>query len=133
MEEVLAIIIPDSIADLFIYIIFIMTVITLALVPEKNMIPTMLLTAVLFFCVVDLVRQANPDSIPIEGFDNTGFATMLIHVGMFVFPLMGGALIRGRARNAKRGLPVAIMAGVLGGLYAAGSFVVPNLFYDKVF
>ena len=58
MEDVLAIIVPDSIADLFIYIIFIMTVIALALIPEKNMVPTSLLTLVLFFCVVDLVRPS---------------------------------------------------------------------------
>lgn len=75
---------------------------------------------VLFLAIIDKVRQATTE-IPVPGLDNDGFGTMLIHIGMFVFPLMAAGLIRGRGRNDKRGVPLGILIGLIAGLYAAGT------------
>lgn len=114
------ILLPGNLADIFIYLIFFGSLLMLAFIPEKSGTSQYMMFFVLFLALIDKVRQAT-DQIPIPGLDNDGFATMLIHIGMFVIPLMAAGLIRGRGRNDKRGVPVGILIGMIGGLYAAGT------------
>lgn len=120
---------PNSVADIFIYVIFFLSLLMLALIPDKNQQPTALMTAVVFLAMIDKIRQAT-DQLPIEGLDNKGFATLLIHVMLFVFPWIAAALIRGRGRKDKRGMPVGLLIGLIAALYAVGSFLSPEIFYN---
>ena len=115
---------PEGIWDIFIYIMFFMSLIMIVLIPEKNMQPTMLMYGVLLCAVIDKIRPSgyDPDFL-MPGFDDKGFGTLLIHLVMFTFPLMAAGLIRGRGPKDKRGVPVGIMTGILGGVYAAGHFL----------
>ena len=97
-----------------------MSVIMTALIPEKSQQSQYLMFFVVFLAVLDKIRQASTD-LPIPGLENDGFATLLVHVGMFIFPLMAAGLIRGAGRKDKRGVPVGILIGLIGGLYAVGT------------
>jgi len=114
------ILLPGNLADIFIYLIFFGSLLMLVFIPEKSQQSSYLMFFVLFLALIDKVRQAT-DQIPIEGLENDGFATMLIHIGMFVFPFMAAGLIRGRGRKDKRGVPLGILIGLIAGLYAAGT------------
>lgn len=130
--EVLAnILLPQNFADIFIYLIFFLSLLMLFFIPEKSQQSMYLMFVVLFFALVDKIRQATTD-LPIEGLDNAGFATLLIHVGMFVIPLMAAGLIRGRGRNDKRGVPIGILIGLIAGLYAVGTIFegTRDIFYN---
>ena len=119
-EVIKNILLPHNMADIFIYLIFFLSLLMTALIPEKSQQSQYLMFFVLFLAVIDKMRQATTD-LPIEGLDNAGFATLLIHVGMLVFPLMAAGLIRGQGRKDKRGVPVGILIGLLAGLYAVGT------------
>lgn len=127
-ETLTRIVAPQSIADIFIYTIFFLSLLMLALIPDKNQLPTYLMTAVIFLCMIDKIRQAT-NQIPIAGLENDGFATLLIHIMLFVFPLMSAGLIRGTGRKDKRGMPVGILISLISGLYAVGSFLLVSTFY----
>ena len=123
LQDIGAILAIRDIWDIFIYIIFFMSLVTLVLIPDKNMQSTMLMSLVLLFTVVDKVRPASPNNdFLVPGFDDQGFATFLIHIGMFVFPLIAGTLVRSRSQKGKRAMPLGILTGILGGLYAAAFF-----------
>lgn len=119
-DVIAKILLPQNFADIFIYAIFFLSLLMLFFIPEKSQQSTYLMFLVLFLAMVDKIRQATND-LPIEGLDNAGFATLLIHVGMLVFPLMAAGLIRGRGRHDKRGVPVGILIGLIAGLYAVGT------------
>lgn len=125
------ILLPHNIADIFIYLVFFLSLLMLALIPEKSQQSNYLMFFVIFLTVIDKIRQSTND-LPIEGLDNKGFATILVHVGMFVFPLMAAGLIRGAGRKDKRGVPVGILIGLLAGLYAVGTIFegTQNIFYN---
>jgi len=125
------ILLPQNMADIFIYLIFFLSLLMLALIPEKSQQSNYLMFFVIFLAVIDKIRQSTTQ-LPIPGLDNAGFATLLLHVGMFVFPLMAAGLIRGPGRNDKRGVPVGILIGLLAGLYAVGTIVesTRSIFYN---
>lgn len=129
-EVIANILLPQNFADIFIYLIFFLSLLMLFFIPEKSQQANYIMFVVLFLAMVDKIRQAT-DQIPIEGLDNEGFATLLIHVGLFVLPLIAAGLIRGRGRNDKRGVPVGILIGLIGGLYAVGTIFegTRDLFY----
>ena len=114
------ILLPHNIADIFIYLVFFLSLLMLALIPEKSQQSNYLMFFVIFLTVIDKIRQST-NQLPIPRLDNAGFATLLVHIGMFVFPLMAAGLIRGPGRNDKRGVPVGIIIGLLAGLYAVGT------------
>ena len=126
------ILLPQNMADIFIYLIFFLSLLMLALIPEKSQQSNYLMFFVIFLAVIDKIRQAT-DELPIQGLDNDGFTTLLLHVGMFVFPLMAAGLIRGAGRKDKRGVPVGILIGLLAGLYAVGTIFegTRDIFYNN--
>ncbi len=125
------ILLPGNLADIFIYLIFFLSLLMIAFIPEKSTTSQYMMFFVIFLALMDKVRQAT-DDIPIEGLDNDGFATMMIHILMFIFPLMAAGLIRGRGRNDKRGVPIGILIGLIAGLYAAGTIfeATRGIFYN---
>jgi hypothetical protein len=125
------ILLPQNIADIFIYLLFFLSLVMLALIPEKSQQSNYIMFVVLFLAVLDKIRQSMTNR-PFEGLENDGFATLLIHVGLFVFPLIAAGLIRGPGRNDKRGVPVGILMGLIGGLYAVGTIfeATRDIFYN---
>ena len=110
--------------DVFIYVMFFMTILMLILIPDKNMQPTTLMTIVLLLVVVDKVRPHSPGgAFLIEGFDNGGFGTEIIHMGMAILPYIAGALVRGRTQKERRAMPLGILTGIIGSVYAIAFFM----------
>ena len=109
--------------DVFIYVMFFMTLLTMILIPDKNMQPTTLMTIVLLLTIVDKVRPHDGGAFLIEGFDNGGFGTEIIHMGMAILPYIAGALVRGRTQKERRAMPVGILTGVIGSVYAIAFFM----------
>lgn len=137
-QQIITVLRPDSVADLFIYLIFFLSIVALATIPEKNVTSPYLMYIVLLCCVIDLLRGGGGQGIPalmnlrIGGeslLENKGFLTFLIHIIMFTFPLVAGGMVRRQGRKGGLALPLCLLVGLIGGLYSIGSFMVPTLFY----
>lgn len=139
-QQIVAVLRPDTLGDIAIYIIFILSVIALATIPEKNVISPYLMYVVLLCCVIDLIRGAGGQAIPalnrfvIGGenlLENNGFITFLIHIIMFTFPLVAGAMVRRQGRKGALALPICVVTGLIAGVYALAAFYVPLSIYGR--
>lgn len=93
------------------YLIFFFALITMLLMPDKNLTSTLLIGGVLLAALVaKLSISARP---PI--FKKDEFGMLLLNIVMFVFPLLSAGLIRSRKKG--RVIPPAILTGILGGVY----------------
>lgn len=129
MDEILAILRPDSLGEIIIYVIFFMALLMLFFTPEKNEQANYLTFGIMFCALIDLARGRTGGPIPIEGFDDTGFGTMLIHIYMAIIPFIIAGLVRIRGRKNRAVVPIALVLGVIGMLYAIGTFIAPGTFY----
>jgi len=85
--------------------------ITLFIMPDKNMVPTLLIAGVLLFAMVaklSLATKVNPILTRRE------FGMLVINVGMLVFPMIAAATIRAKKKTA---IGPAIITGFLGFIY----------------
>src|SRR5262245_21863137 len=89
------------------YAIFIFALISLFSMPEKNIIPTILIAVVLMAAVV-----AKVDAVS----NHCDFLSYVLNVSMFVLPFIAGGTIRSRQSKAKAVIP-AIIAAIIGGVY----------------
>lgn len=119
---------PDSIGDIFIYIIFFMSFIALLPMPDGNDTATYLLLGVMLMCILDLLRQAG--DFPVAGSDNEGFFTFIIHIIMFVFLFITAGVVRSNTKQ-KAGpvIPIAILTALIAVMYAVSSFFAPDAIY----
>ncbi len=104
--------------DIFIYILFFLSIVVVITIPDKNMQPNVVMWIVLLAVVVDKVRGSTGGDVILPGFDDRGFGTLMTHVIIAIFPFIAAGLIRGRKRNDKRGIPIAILTGIIGSLYS---------------
>lgn len=132
LNQVVEIIRPETMGDLFVYGIFLLSMLNLAFIPEKNDLPVYLHYAIILMCILDLLREGA--ALPIEGTGDTGFFTFMLHIGMFLAPMVSAGAIR--LPKGKRGTNysrmIAILVTMIAMLYAVGSFAQPALFYDNV-
>jgi hypothetical protein len=136
MDFIVDLLRPGSLADIFIYAIFFTALGVLFTMPEKNEIPLYLVFAVIFACIVDLMRmrvQANGGRFPIPGADAKGFFTFILHIAMAMIPFITAGMIRRRGRKGAASIPLAILGGIIGCLYAMLAFISANTVYDKIF
>jgi hypothetical protein len=134
MDFVIDLLKPGSLADVFIYAIFFSALGVLFTMPEKNETPLYLVFAVIFFCIIDLMRmrvQANGGRFPIPGSDAKGFFTFILHIAMGMVPFITAGMIRRRGRKGAASVPLAVIAGIVGSLYAMLAFVSPSI-YSKI-
>jgi hypothetical protein len=129
MDAILNILRPDSIGDFIIYTIFFLSLVLLVVIPEKNETPLYIVFGIIFLCVVDLLRTQT-NNFPIAGFDNKGFGTFLIHIAMGIAPFIVAGMVRKHGRKGGSVIPIGLLMGFIGVLYALGSFFNPELFYN---
>ncbi|QPC80556.1 hypothetical protein G4Y79_12615 [Phototrophicus methaneseepsis] len=124
---------PETLGDYFVYLLIILNFVVLTLTPEKNDYANYLILLVLFCCVIDLMRGSNGAIMPIEGFDNYGFGTMLLHIIMGIIPFMAATAVRLRGqRKGRLSIPLAIVAGITGSLYAVFALTAPQIVYSSI-
>lgn len=102
----------DALWSIFLYLIFFLSLITLFLIPDKNMVPTLLTAAVLLFAIVAKVSLASDDPI----LRRREFGMMVINILMGVFPLIVAGMIRSGKQKSKAQGP-AIITGIFGLVY----------------
>lgn len=132
MEAITNLLVPNSLADIMIYIIFFGCIIQLIATPEKNDTPQYLIFAVMAMCAIDLLREAAGSSFPIPGFDNKGFGTFIMHIAMALFPMVAGGMTRKQGRKGGFALPMGVLVGIIGGIYAIGAFSMTSTFYASL-
>lgn len=135
LNDILAILRPDTLGDYFIYTVFLMAFLQLMVTPDKNDTVVYSTFFVIICCVLDLLRDDGA-GIPISAeiaeigiFDNDGFVTFLMHIAMAVLPFINAGLIRRKDRQGKFAVPVALLAGMIGTVYAVVSFFAPDMIY----
>ncbi len=105
-QEILQLLGPTAghglIWNIFIYLIFFFTLITMLMQGDKALLTTIIAAAGLMLCVIDKLVI----------FNARDFGTMVIHAGMFLFP----GLVAGMTRDSKS-RPPAIFATVIGAVY----------------
>jgi hypothetical protein len=96
---------------ILLYIIFFFGLITMLVMPDKNLVPTLLIGAVLLAAVIaKLSISARPPIL-----EKKEFGMLILNVIMFTFPLLSAGLIR--ARKKGKVIPPAIITAVFGGVY----------------
>ncbi len=112
---------PIIIWSIFLYLIFFFSLITLFNVPNKNMLPTVLVATTLLFAIVAKLSVSTPNvpgSKPVIG--KKDFGMFVINVGMVVFPLIAVGMTRVSTRTSKRSNPStgpAIITSVIAMVY----------------
>jgi hypothetical protein len=97
--------------NILLYIIFFFALITMLVMPDKNLLPTLLIAGVLLAAVVaKLSLSARPPIIPLDH-----FLMYVLNATMFIFPLLVAGLVR--AKKKGRVVPAAIMTSLFGGVY----------------
>lgn len=101
---------------IFLYIIFGLSVITLLTMPDKNFVPTLLMSGVILVAAVakvSIAAQANPSETPI--FTKLSFGMYVINVVPVVFPALAAGMIR--ARKKSRAVIPAVLTAIFGAVY----------------
>lgn len=106
IQEILFRLGPNSghglIWNIFIYVIFFLTLVTMLMQGDKALFTTIICAASLLLGVIDKLVIFQPRE----------FGSMAIHAGMFIFP----ALVAGMTKDTKS-RPPAVLAAIVGAVY----------------
>ena len=92
--------------DILLYLIFLSAAVTSLLIPDKQLLATLVITTVMGMAVVAKLYIFPPGH----------FVTLVLNVGMFVLPLIVAGMVRARRGTPKSMIPAAL-TGILGGFY----------------
>ncbi len=112
--------------SIFLYLIFFLAFASLLLMPDKNMIPTVLTALVLLAVVVGKLTISAPNGRSFVTQDS--FAILIANVAMMLFPFLTAGTVRTKARRNPV-LPLSILTGIIGAVY----FFVYGLFVMRWF
>jgi hypothetical protein len=98
--------------DIMLYAIFFMALITSFLVPDKQLLATLAITAVMAMAVIAKLQYVN---IPVNKTPDN-LIILAVNAGMFTFPLIVAGMVRARCGTPKAMAP-AVLTGLLGGGY----------------
>jgi hypothetical protein len=100
--------------NILLYIIFFLALFTLFSLPDKNVVPTLLIATVLMCAVIAKLSLSAPDPI----FRRGEFGMFVINALMFTFPFitLGTTRKLRLKRSVKSNLP-ALLTGIMGGVY----------------
>ncbi|MCU0496527.1 MAG: hypothetical protein MUF87_04145 [Anaerolineae bacterium] len=104
---------PYLLIDILLYAIFILGMITMFLVPDKQLLPGLLMVAVVGTSVISKIAVSEPRTI----FSPCDLPVLGINTFMFVIPLIVAGMVRARGKT-----PAALAPGILTGLVGGGHF-----------
>jgi hypothetical protein len=109
---------PNALFSILLYIIFFLAVIVLFTLPDKNLVATLLIAAVVICAVVAKLSLSARDAGIDPIFTRGEFGMLAINALMFTFPfIVAGVTRKNRlARGVKSTLP-AILCGLFAGVY----------------
>ncbi|MBC7811545.1 MAG: hypothetical protein H7175_10380 [Burkholderiales bacterium] len=110
MDDILKLLWPSDVNPLwniFLYVIFFLSFVTLLLIPDKNMTSTVIIGIVILTCIIDLLQVFKPRA----------FGTLMLHIAMFALPLIAVGMVRVRAGKTVKAMVPAILTAIFGGLY----------------
>ncbi len=120
-QDILSFLLPTStylIFDIVLYVIFFLSLLTMTLLPDKNMVPTLLAAGVMLFAIIGKLSLAALQYGERPIMRKADFGMYVINVGMLVFPLIAVGLTRKTRSNQQvKSTPFAILAGLAGGVY----------------
>jgi len=102
----------DLIYDILLYLIFGLALVTMFLVPDKQLLSTMLMVVVMFFALLAKVELFVP----------TDFAIFVLNVGMWVIPWIVAGMVRSPSRRYDNKMPKALVPAIITGFLGAGYF-----------
>lgn len=98
---------PELLFDILLYAIFGIGFVTMLLIPDKQLMPSLLMIAVLGLTVI----------AKLDIFDPTELIVLALNVGIFVIPLIVAGMLRARPGKMPAALWPAILTGLVGGGY----------------
>jgi hypothetical protein len=99
--------------SILLYAIFVLAVLCLFLMPDKNMLPTLLVAAVLLASVIGKLITGGAN---LSGFRPAQFGSLIINVIPFLAPFLVAGMTRTRKRSNPV-VPLSILMGIFGGIY----------------
>lgn len=97
--------------NILLYLIFGLSLLTVLTMPDKNLVPTLIMVGVVMATVIaKLSTSAVPPLLP-----KKSFGMFMLNVAIFVLPLLTAGIVR--ARKKGRTVMLCIVAGILGGMY----------------
>ncbi|KXK22901.1 MAG: hypothetical protein UZ15_CFX003000791 [Chloroflexi bacterium OLB15] len=117
VQEILVLLGPgsgDLVWNIMIYAVFFLALISLLLMPDKNLLPTLLVAGVMFAAVVaKLSLSVGFGQRPI--LKECEFGMLIINIVMFIFPLLAAGILRAK-KKAKVVIPL-ILCAITGFLF----------------
>jgi len=117
LQQVLFLLGPNSgemIWNILLYIIFFLALITMFNIPDKNLLPTLLMAGTLLLTVISKLNISitpRRDAI----FPPEDFIQFTVNVAIFIFPLLTAGMIRAKKKGKVVG--PAIVTALFGGAY----------------
>jgi uncharacterized MnhB-related membrane protein len=110
----------DLVFNIFLYLIFFLALIMLFIMPDKNLLPTLLCSTVLLCAIIAKLSLSAPASQAI--LSRREFGMLIINIVMMLFPLLVAGMVRTRARRNPV-VPLGIFTFIIGALYTATYFI----------
>ncbi|MCC6566290.1 MAG: hypothetical protein IT298_11040 [Chloroflexi bacterium] len=97
----------DLLLDLLLYGIFGIAFITMLLVPDKQLVPSLIMVGVILAALIAKLGITA----------NCNLETLALNVSMFAFPLLVAGMVRARGGKTPPAMWPAIVTGIVGGIY----------------
>lgn len=121
---------PETLADILIYIVFFLALLTTFLLPDGNDMAGNLLYGTMILALFNI-------TVGVEWYDSPdivrAFPVFIARVCMFLLPFIAAGAARSKKKKGKAALPLCIVAGVVGLLYTVGTFVLPEVMDQILF
>lgn len=122
---------PDTLGDILIYMVFLIALITTFLLADGNNMAGNLLYGTIVLALFNLT--VGPEWYRSSDLYTKAFPAFVARVGMFLLPFIAAGAARSRKNKGKAALPLAVVAGVIGLVYAIGAFALPELMERTLF
>ncbi len=104
----------DLLWDIFLYTIFLLGMINMALIPEKQLMASLLNFLIIGLAVVSKLLVGDHNSAI---FAKDDLETMVLNIGMFVTPMLIAGMLRSHRGKKSKAMMPAIFMGIVGGAY----------------
>lgn len=120
LQDALANLRPDTIADILVYAIFVGSFLVLALLPDGNGRAQNLMFGTMGMCVLDLLVAQN--ILVNQGESTSALFAFIVHVGMFCFPAITVGSVRKGKKKPGSAIMMSVILSVIGALYLLLTF-----------